>query len=389
MRRAVVDVAGEEHDVLHAVVLDRLQEAGDLQLAAQRGAVVAVGQGLLPRAVGDDQAQRQVVGDDLPRGGRRAQPADEPLQLLLAQDRGLVGLEPRGVLALVGAHVQGEHVERRAAGDPAVDAGGLEARAAAQGCGVGDRHVLLPRAAGAGGQRVHVTDLGVARVFEDLTRPPVVGRLVVVPLGDDGDVRVQGAEVVVHHVVAVAAAELVQRLGDLGRLLRDEVAPGGLAGHLEGLRDGVVRVDRVAGVQEEVGHRGVHRRVAAHAADLRVDAVALPRGVRGPHEGLGGGGLPAEPRAGRRREAGHGRLAQAAGLVLERVRHLEAGVGGQRVREDLRGVVGGPVDPAGAQGQPASEAAAQHLPVLVDRAQRGVQARTAGLGQTPGCVASG
>ena len=51
--------------------------------------------------------------------------------------------------------------------------------------------------------------------------------------------------------------------------------------------------------------------------------------------------------------------------------------------------VGGPVDPAGAQGQPASEAAAQHQPVLVDRAQRGVQARTAGLGQAPGCVASG
>ena len=126
---------------------------------------------------------------------------------------------------------------------------------------------------------------GVAVVgVECLPRVPVVDRLVVVPLGDHRHFGVEPAHVLVHEVVAEVASELGEGLGHLGLFGNDDVVPGAAVRQLPGLRNGVVRVDRVAAVDEEVGLVAAHRLVAAHPAELEVDAPTLSRGVAGPRE---------------------------------------------------------------------------------------------------------
>jgi hypothetical protein len=63
-----VDVGRKEHDVAHPVPLGVRQDAGELALTAQRRTAVALREALLGGAVGHDQAERQIVGDDLPGG---------------------------------------------------------------------------------------------------------------------------------------------------------------------------------------------------------------------------------------------------------------------------------------------------------------------------------
>jgi hypothetical protein len=78
------------------------QHLGELQLAAQRFARVALRDALLGgRAVGYDDAERQVVGDDLPRRLRLEQATDQPGPLLRAEQAALrvgVGVAVVGVL---------------------------------------------------------------------------------------------------------------------------------------------------------------------------------------------------------------------------------------------------------------------------------------------------
>ncbi len=106
----------------------------------------------------------------------------------------------------------------------------------------------------------------------------------VVPLPDLRHLGVEGAQVLVQQVVAVVAAELVERLGDLALLFGDQVAPGAavLGGHFGG--DRPIGVDHIAAVQEEVRPTLAHGFVDAHAAEVGVDAIALPAGVAAPNE---------------------------------------------------------------------------------------------------------
>ena len=383
MGGAVVDVAGQEHHVAGALALDSGQQPGEFELAAQGSAVLGVGDRLLSFPVGDDDAQRQVGEDHLPRRLRPPQPFEQPLQLLLAEDRGGLLFEPVGVLALVCAHVQHEHVQVRAAFDAAVDALGLEPGATGEAAPVGDRLVLLPGSTAPGGKGVHIAHR-VAVVLEQLPGPPVVGGLVVVPGGDHGHLGVHRADVVVHEVVAVAAAELLEGLGHLRHLLGDEVAPQRAVGLLERFGDRTVRVDGVARVEEEVRGEGAHRLVAEHPSDVGVDAVALTRGVRRPHEGLRAVGPVSRGGA----ELPRADLAASAVLVLEEQLGLEGGAGGQSVRTDPGGEVGLRGGPRPAQRDRAAvaavaspspvSAAGEALSVGIEGMEDGVQAPLAG-----------
>ena len=67
MRGAIMHVAGDEDDVADALVADELEQRRNLELAAERRPLVAVGDGLEQRAVSHREAERHVAGDDLPR----------------------------------------------------------------------------------------------------------------------------------------------------------------------------------------------------------------------------------------------------------------------------------------------------------------------------------
>jgi hypothetical protein len=108
----------------------------------------------------------------------------------------------------------------------------------------------------------------------------------VVPLGDHGHVGIHRADVGVQHVVSVASTELVQGLGHLVNAVRDEVAPDLAILFGDAFRDGSVGVDGVAGVDEEIRLGGMHGCIAAHSADLLIDAPALARCISGPDEAL-------------------------------------------------------------------------------------------------------
>ena len=290
-----------------------------------------------------------------------------------------------GVLALERAHVQAEDVQLGAALDLAVDPRILEA-----GCpgleraGVADGLVLLPRATAPLGQGVDIEDR-VALVLQGLAGVPVVGGLVVVPLREQGGVRVEVPDVVIHHVVAMAGPELLLGLGHLRHALGHHVAPDLAVGLLVLGLDGAVRVDRVAGVDEEVRVRGRHGPVGAHAAQIRVDAEALPRGVGGPHEGLTGARGPADALAAARAQPlGSGaegpelRGRADTGLVLELHGVEELRAGGQPGHADLGGVVGLGGDPSGLDGLLEAPAPAGRVEGIVHRGDLDDHAAVAG-----------
>ena len=106
----------------------------------------------------------------------------------------------------------------------------------------------------------------------------------IVPLPDLRHLGVEGPQVLVQQVVAVVAAKLVERLGDLALFLGDQIAPDAavLGGNLGG--DRPVGIDHIAAVQEEIRPAHAHAFVDAHAAEVRVDAVTLATGVTAPDE---------------------------------------------------------------------------------------------------------
>ncbi len=129
--------------------------------------------------------------------------------------------------------------------------------------------VLLPQVLGAG---------------QGLARPPVVRDLVVVPLRQHRDLRVQREQVSVEQVVLVAAPELGEGFGRLRDLLGHAVPPEGAVGQLHLGLDRPVGVDRVAGMEEEVRPVLGDGRIDRHAATGFVDPPALARRVPRPAE---------------------------------------------------------------------------------------------------------
>jgi hypothetical protein len=152
--------------------------------------------------------------------------------------------------------------------------------------------------------------LGVARVVagvaEHLGRVPVVQDLVIVPLRHHRHLGVEAAEVRVAEVVAVAAAELAERLCHLADAVLDEVAPRRSVVEADRLRDRPVGVDEIAGVDEEVRLDGAHRGERLHAAVGFVQAPPLATDVAAPDD------LDRSRCPGRRPEGAADRLAERA-----------------------------------------------------------------------------
>ena len=104
----------------------------------------------------------------------------------------------------------------------------------------------------------------------------------VVPLPDLRHLGVEAAQVFVHQVVAVVAPVFVEGLGHFALGLGGEVAPDAPVFHGQLRRHRAVGVDGVAAVDKEVRQAQAHCLVDAHAADIRVDAEALPYRVAAP-----------------------------------------------------------------------------------------------------------
>ena len=287
--RGVVDVGGDEQHVADAPALQRRQQRGDLVLAAER-ARIAVGDALLHLAVGHDQPDRLVAGDDLPGGRRSCQRVLQPGALRCRQDcrvRAGLGLQVGRVRAAMSPQVEDEHVGQRAAAHQAVDLPRIAAGAAGTAAPTADRGVVEERLPRPRDQHVDVL-LAVAGLHaggpQHLARIPVVQHLVVVPLRDHRDLGVEGPQVGVAQVVTIAAAELIERLGDVADAVRDQVAPGRAVVELHRFGNRPVGVDQVAGVDEQIRLDGPHRRERLHAAARFVEAPALAADVTAPHD---------------------------------------------------------------------------------------------------------
>ena len=117
----------------------------------------------------------------------------------------------------------------------------------------------------------------------------------VVPLPDLHHFAVEAANIGIELVVAIVAAELLERLGHLALFFGEHiVAPSAAVGQFHLGLDRAVGIDRVAGMNEEVGIALAHGLIDAHAAEGGVDAPALTGGVARPQEAdiagaIGGG----------------------------------------------------------------------------------------------------
>ena len=167
-------------------------------------------------------------------------------------------------------------------------------------------------------------------------RVPVVGDLVVVPLGEHRRRGIEPTHVLVHQVVGVVAAKLGQRLGDLRFRVRGDVLPDAAVRHLLLGLDRTVGIDRVARVDEECGLDLAHGLVDLHAPPFGIDPPTLPRGIARPDE------ADVAPGGWRRPEAAGDRLARE--LVVGEVDHdhpVEHALAGRQAGKiDLGGEIG-------------------------------------------------
>jgi len=107
---------------------------------------------------------------------------------------------------------------------------------------------------------------------------------VVVPQHHLTDFAVEAAHVLVHQVVLVRAAELVECFGGLGFRLCHQVLPDLAVVQLDLRQDGLVGVNRVAQMDEDIRLDLSHRIVEAQAAPFGVDTPTLTNRVRRPDE---------------------------------------------------------------------------------------------------------
>src|SRR6185312_12705936 len=95
----------------------------------------------------------------------------------------------------------------------------------------------------------------------------------------------KGAKIRIEPVVFVVAAKLLEAMGDHRLLFGDDVSPDPAVGQLQFPLHRTVRIDVVAGMNEEVGTVVEHRAVRPQAATAFVDAPALPQRIARPGEG--------------------------------------------------------------------------------------------------------
>ncbi len=179
----------------------------------------------------------------------------------------------------------------------------------------------------------------------------------VVPLRKHRHLRMEGTEIFVEPIVFVVAAKLPEGLGDGGFFLRDDVSPDLAAGQFQFRRHRAIGIDVIAGVNEEIGVVLQHGPVGPHAAQRRIDAKTLARGIARPDEG------DRFPRARRSAEMSDLRLAGDAALVQRFKLHAVENIpsGRQAIEQQFCGEIGA--------GQCVGRCPAKHgLEILVGRA---------------------
>ena len=105
----------------------------------------------------------------------------------------------------------------------------------------------------------------------------------IVPLAEGRNLRIEVAKIGIEQIVFEAAAEFVERLGDLLDAFGDDVLPHAVR-RLHFRLDRPVGIDGVAGMKEEIGIMRRHDGIGLHAAVIHIDAEALARGVGRPDE---------------------------------------------------------------------------------------------------------
>ena len=366
MRGGVMHIGGQPDGVQDLFVADKAQQLCEFQFAALGCAGIAIGDGfdiflILGHLVPDIDADRHVAGDDLPRRARGFQRGFQPIQLRLAQNLRLGGdliLHPFAVGAAIAAQIKEEDVQQRTIGDLAIDAAGFGGR-------IADRGHFMEGALGAGGQQGDGF-FGIAVIAgQVLAGRPVVDDLVVVPLKQRRHHGRHGLRVLIHLVVFPAAAEFVQRLGDLADLIGQHGVAPDAALDLDLVLHRAVGIDGVAGMDEKIGLMRGHGGIGAHA--LVIDAPTLTGGIARPDEpDVAAGGRRGAELADDRFAAGiavgqvgGGHAVEDGLIALDPLKHRLDGIiaFGKRVqRGDLTGIleafIGGDFqrDPRGAVG---------------------------------------
>ncbi len=331
----VVDVGGDEEDVLDGFVFDEFEEVGDFELAAEGRAVVGVGDGFVAVLVGHDEAEGHVAGDDFPGGCGGGEALLEPSELRFAQDGRFVvelGLFVLGVGSAVAAHVPGKDFDVRTEALRAINALAVVSKLA-------DGLVFEKGGAGAGGEESGAL-LVVTLVFVAALGKPVVVGFVVVPEDELTDAGVEAADIFVEQVVAVGTAEIVERLGDVGLGFGGDVFPERAVVEFLLRRNGIVGVDRVAEVDEEVGLGGAHGFEHLQAAASEVDAIALAADVAGEGDFEVAGGPVGTRRSDEGADDGFAPVFQVAEILKEDTVE-DAFAGGEVAEVELAGEVGG------------------------------------------------
>src|SRR5215467_13282376 len=211
----VVHVGCEPDGIAYTRALDERQDVGDLKLASTRRSVVALRDRFnTPFAVDvvdDQKTDRHIGRNDFPSCTRIRQLLLEPGDLCRAEKisgRTITVFFALAIGTAVAAHVEHEHVEQGAIGDLAIDTTRLALRRA-------KRHVLVESSRSSSREQQSVLlDVFLALVLgarERLSRPPVIGNLVIVPLGEHRNPGVEREHVLVEQVVFVVAAKFGQR----------------------------------------------------------------------------------------------------------------------------------------------------------------------------------
>ena len=104
----------------------------------------------------------------------------------------------------------------------------------------------------------------------------------IVPLYEDRYFGVEGAQIIIQEIVFVRGAELVESFGDLGLFWNRDVFPSLVIRQFYLGGDNAVGIDRIAGVEQEIGTMLAHGGEGKHAAIVRIDTPALPGNVAAP-----------------------------------------------------------------------------------------------------------
>src|SRR3954452_6780130 len=106
----------------------------------------------------------------------------------------------------------------------------------------------------------------------------------IVPLDEDRDFGAEGAHIIVKEIVFMRSAELVQSFGDLGLFRNRDVFPNLVIRQFYLGGDNAVGIDRVAGVEQEIGTVLVHGGESKHAAIVGIDTPALSGNIAAPYK---------------------------------------------------------------------------------------------------------